>query len=216
MGRGWSSCGPLAATGGAIGLSGIILAVVTGCVYALVTEIDDLRLEGIDHVAVTKLETEDGNWYKQVDGPGDLLRIRLSTRDSLTDAINLRGLDHARTDIFFCDEGPGEREINPADFWVYAGGDRMRLVNKGHNELDVPRPEDGRYTYSIFVSKAAPIFKTEYVNGQRPQVGTVDIEKPVKPVCVQIYVPQYLFGKTIITNVVALQEWKDVMSVDQE
>jgi hypothetical protein len=216
MRRGWKSCGPLAAIG-AIGLSGIILAVVTGCVYALVTEIDDLRLEGIDHVAVTEAaEVEPGHWQRQIDGPGELLQVKLSTRDSLTETIARRGLDHAAFDLFFCDEGMAGNKIVGHDDWVFAGDNRLQIVQRGDNALDVPRALDGRYVYSILVDQRAAIRRPEYVNGQPVDIGTVDIEKPIKPVCLQIYVPQMIFGKTIRTNIVPLQDWNDVMSIDPE
>lgn len=196
----------------AVCISVAALNVLAGCVYAFVTEIDDLRLEGIDHVALTRVEVDQaGTWYQQIDGQGEVLRVKLSTRDSLTAALNRRGLYHARFDMFFCDEGTSEREIYPHDSWVYAGEDQLRFVLEGSNEMDVPRPPDGRYVYSILIDKPAPIHKSEYENGQPVRVGTVDIEHPPKPVCVQIYAPQMLFGKTIRTNVVALQTWNEVM-----
>lgn len=185
---------------------------LAGCVYAFVTEIEDLRLESIDHVALTRVEIDqEGNWYQQIDGHGEVLRIKLSTRDSLTDALNRRGLSYARFDMFFCDEGASKREVSGQDGWVYAGEDQLRFVHDGKNEMDVPRPPDGRYIYSILVDKPAAIYKSEYVDGQRVQVGTLDFERPPKPVCIQIYATQMLFGKTIRTNVVALQTWNEVM-----
>jgi hypothetical protein len=185
------------------------LAWLTGCVlFVPVTKIEDLQFEGIDHVAVAEIEDQSGGRPLQVVGSGNLQRVTLSTRESLSAIIRRRKLDTARSEVFFCDESAEAREIFKHDPWVYAGAERLQPVVPGENAADLPR-EDGRYVYSILFDRPAPIYQSEYVNGQRPQLGTVDIEAPAKPVCLQIYVTEYWFGRLLKTNIVPLQTLAD-------
>ena len=198
-----------AAAGILICASGMGLAWLTGCVlFVPVTKIEDLQFEGIDHVAVEDVDEGQDGGYLQVTAPGDLQRVKLSTQESLSGIIQRRQLDYARVEIFFCDEGAKERKIEN-NGWVYVGADRLRAVQRSNYPSDLPRAEDGRYVYSILFDRPAPIYQSEWVNGQRPQLGTVDIEAPAKPVCLQIYVSEYWFGRVVKTNIVPLQTLAD-------
>jgi len=208
----WRGPGSAAMASLSICVSGIALAGLTGCVYALVTEIDDLRLESIEHVAVTEIKNEQSEQtYLQVVDDGELLQVKLSTREGLTEIIDRRGLPLAHVDLFFCDETVADREISAHGSLVYAGDGKLQIVEGAENDVDKPRAKDGRYLYSLLVDRPAPIYKAEYVNGQRVQIGTVDIEDPPKPICLQIYAREMIFGKVVRTNVVALQSWDEVM-----
>jgi len=194
-----------AAAGVVICASGMGLAWATGCaLFVPTTTIEDLRFEGIDHVAVEEIEDEQsGSRHLQIVGPGNLQRVRLSTQESLSSVIRRRKFDYARSEVFFCGESAEEREIFKHDPWVYAGAERLQPVLNGENAADLPR-EDGRYVYSILFDRPAPIYR-DYVSGQRPPLGTVDIEMPTKPVCLQIYVLEYWVGRVVKTNIVTLQ-----------
>lgn len=169
------------------------------------SQIRDLTIVGIESVDLSS-PSDGASWKVVPEGQGrPFLRVQLATSKDLVQLAKDRDVTQISSVLYFCDEGPDTRHVFTGG-GIYTGESELWLViGKSGPERDAKRDSDGKYLFSIVFENPAPIVMSEYVDGEQAQVGTVDVLKPPKPVCLHFYAGRMgTVGWVIESNVVLL------------